>query len=83
MRRLFQKLEESEIQFSYERNWTDRLNLWDAVRNAIGYARFSSRSHNAVIRVYGEAGNENRDARASGRVQRVVSFLSRRGACFR
>ena len=35
--------------------------LWygepDAVSNAIGYARFYSRSHNAVIRVYDETGN--------------------------
>jgi hypothetical protein len=29
----------------------------DAVRNAIGYAKFFSRSHDAVIRVYDEAGN--------------------------
>jgi hypothetical protein len=26
-------------------------------RNAIGYAKFFSRSHNAVIRIYDEAGN--------------------------
>ena len=35
--------------------------LWygepNAVSNAIGYARHRSRSHNAVIRVYDEAGN--------------------------
>jgi len=35
--------------------------LWygepDAVINAIGYAKFYSRSHDAVIRVYDEAGN--------------------------
>jgi hypothetical protein len=35
--------------------------LWygepDAISNAIGYAKFYSRSHDAVIRVYGEAGN--------------------------
>jgi hypothetical protein len=35
--------------------------LWyadpDAVSNAIGYAKFRSRSHRAVIRVYDEAGN--------------------------
>jgi len=35
--------------------------LWyagpNAVSNAIDYARFYSRSHDAVIRVYGEAGN--------------------------
>jgi hypothetical protein len=28
----------------------------DAISNAIGYAKFYSRSHNAVIRVYDEAG---------------------------
>ena len=35
--------------------------LWygepDAISNAIGYAKFCSRSHDAVIRVYDEAGN--------------------------
>jgi hypothetical protein len=35
--------------------------LWyaepNAVANAIGYAKFFSRSHQAVIRVYDEAGN--------------------------
>jgi hypothetical protein len=35
--------------------------LWygepDAVTNAIDYAKFCSRSHDAVIRVYDEAGN--------------------------
>jgi len=35
--------------------------LWyaepNAVSNAINYARFFSRSHNAMIRVYDEAGN--------------------------
>ena len=35
--------------------------LWygqpDAITNAIGYAKFRSRSHHAVIRVYDEAGN--------------------------
>jgi hypothetical protein len=35
--------------------------LWyaqpDAIINAIGYAKFRSRSHQAVIRVYDEAGN--------------------------
>jgi hypothetical protein len=35
--------------------------LWygepDAVSNAIGYAKFRSRSHDAVIRVCNEAGN--------------------------
>jgi len=35
--------------------------LWygerDGVSNAIGYAKFRSRSHDAVIRVFDEAGN--------------------------
>jgi hypothetical protein len=35
--------------------------LWyaepDAITNAIGYAKFFSRSHDAVIRVYDSAGN--------------------------
>ena len=35
--------------------------LWyggpDAVNDAIGYAKFCSRSHDAVIRVYDDAGN--------------------------
>jgi len=35
--------------------------LWysepDAINNAISYAKFFSRSHDAVIRVYDEAGN--------------------------
>ena len=36
-----------------------RLWYWEpnAVSNAIGYAKFRSRSHDAVIRVYDEAGN--------------------------
>jgi hypothetical protein len=29
----------------------------NAISNAIGYAKFLSRSHDAVIRVYDEAGN--------------------------
>ena len=29
----------------------------DAIKNAIGYAKFFSRSHRAVIRVYEAAGN--------------------------
>jgi hypothetical protein len=35
--------------------------LWyggpNAISNAIGYAKFFSRSHHAVIRVYNEVGN--------------------------
>jgi hypothetical protein len=42
--------------------------LWygepNAVSNAIGYAKFFSPSHDAVIRVYDEAGNVIETARA-------------------
>ena len=47
--------------------------LWYAgLDDAIGYAQFYSRSP-AVIRVYGDAGDANRNARVKGGVQRVVS----------
>jgi hypothetical protein len=51
--------------------------LWygepDAIINAIGYAKFYSRSHDAVIRVYDDAGWQgDRDARARGPVQGVT-----------
>jgi hypothetical protein len=46
--------------------------LWyagpNAVSNALGFAKFNSRSHHAVIRVYDDAGNVIEDARAQGRV---------------
>jgi hypothetical protein len=38
----------------FDRLWYGEPN---AVSNAIGYAKFYSRSHYAVIRVYDEAGN--------------------------
>jgi hypothetical protein len=41
-------------QRSSDRPWYGEL---DAVSSAIGYAKFYSRSHRAVIRVYDEAGN--------------------------
>jgi len=41
---------------------------------AIGYAKFRSRSHDAVIRVYDEAGNVIENARARGQFQGAVSF---------
>jgi hypothetical protein len=47
--------------------------LWygepNAVGNAISFAKFNSGSHDSVIRVYDEAGNAIRNARACGRVQ--------------
>jgi len=44
----------------------------DALANAIGYAKHRSRSHDAVIRVYHEAGNVNPETGADRRVQRVA-----------
>ena len=38
----------------FGRLWYDEP---DAVSNAVGYAKHRSRSHNAVIRVYDEAGD--------------------------
>jgi len=38
----------------FGRLWYDEPN---AISNAIGYAKFRSRSHDAVIRVYDETGN--------------------------
>ncbi len=55
----------------------------NAASNAIDYAKFRSRSHHAVIRVYDEAGNAIEDARARGPVQRVVKCACRRSGGFR
>ena len=41
----------------FGRLWYGKLN---AISNAVGYAKFFSRSHGAVIRVFDEAGNVNR-----------------------
>ena len=53
--------------------------LWygepDALSNAVDYAKFRSRSHKAVIRVYDESGQRDRNARTRGRFQDVVVFL--------
>src|SRR5215467_12631835 len=47
--------------------------LWyDTPDNAIGYAIHCSRSHDAVIRVYDEAGNVIEAQPAQARFQRVV-----------
>jgi len=43
------------------------VGLWCAELDAVAYAQFRSRSHNAVIRVYDAAGNVGRNARARGR----------------
>jgi hypothetical protein len=55
--------------------------LWygepNAISNAIGYAQHYSRSHDAVISVFDDAWQRDRDARAEGRFQRVVKFFNR------
>jgi hypothetical protein len=49
-------------------------------RNAIGYAKFCSRSHDAVIRVYDEAGNVIETHEHAGEFKRVViSFFNLAG----
>jgi hypothetical protein len=49
--------------------------LWyDTPDHAIGYAMHSSRSHDAVIRVYDEVGKRYRDARAQGRFQTTAKY---------
>jgi hypothetical protein len=54
--------------------------LWyagpNAVSNAIGFAKFYSRSHDAVIRVYDESCQCDREARASVTVQRAVMSIN-------
>jgi hypothetical protein len=54
----------------------------NAMSNAIGYAKFYSRSHDAVIRVYNDAGNliEIHEHRAISK-SREVSFFFAVGAC--
>jgi hypothetical protein len=47
----------------------------NAITNAFDYAKFRSRSHDAVIRVYHEAGKMIEGERARGRFQRMVSGL--------
>ena len=60
--------------------------LWygepNAVSNAIGYAEHYSRSHDAVIRVYDDSGQRDRDARARGRFQRVVNSGRAKSSAF-
>jgi hypothetical protein len=50
--------------------------LWygepNAISNAIGFAKFYSRSHDAVIRVYDEAGNLIDTHEHAGGIQRAV-----------
>jgi hypothetical protein len=59
--------------------------LWyaepNAVSNAIGYAKFFSRSHDAVIRVYDEAGNVI-EAHEHAEISKSGEFLPRNTAHF-
>ena len=43
--------------FASGRISTAKMQGANAISNAIGYAKFFSRSHDAVIRVYDESGN--------------------------
>ena len=45
----------------------------DAVSNAIDYAKFYSRSHDAVIRVYDDAGNVIETHEKAGEFRELVS----------
>jgi hypothetical protein len=47
-----------------------------SVANVISFAKFSSRSHDAVIRVYDEAGNVIATHEQAGEFKRVLSFYS-------
>jgi len=57
--------------------------LWygepNAVKNAISYAKFRSRSHRAVIRVYDESGNmiETHEHKGDFKSGEIAFFLSR------
>ena len=55
---------------SFDRLWCDEP---DATNKAIGYAKFHSRSRDAVMRAFDEAGNVNRNARTRWRIQRDVA----------
>jgi hypothetical protein len=56
----------------FGRLWYDGPN---AVTNATGYAMHDSRSADAVIRVYDEAGNVIQTYEHKGRFQRVLKYL--------
>jgi hypothetical protein len=51
----------------------------NAISNAVGYAKFFSSSHDAVIRVYDEAGNVIETHEHAGDFQRAVARFSRFG----
>jgi hypothetical protein len=47
--------------------------LWSGEPDAVGYAKFRSRSHDAVIRVYDEAGNVIETHEQAGEFRELVS----------
>jgi hypothetical protein len=49
---------------------------YEQAPDAIEYAKFFSRSHDAVIRVFDAAGNVIENAGAQGRFQRMVNRLA-------
>jgi hypothetical protein len=50
--------------------------LWyTEIPHASGFAKFYSRSHHAVIRVYGDAGNVIQTHEHAGRLQRAVAIV--------
>ncbi len=59
--------------------------LWygepNAVSNAIGYAKFRSRSHHAVIRVYDEAGDVIETHEHTGEFKRGEFLLASGRSC--
>src|SRR6266487_6113604 len=59
----------------FGRLWYDGPN---AVANALGYAEFFSRSHDAVIRVYAGAGDVIQTHEHKGRFQGAVKFFGSR-----
>jgi hypothetical protein len=81
--RLFMSVEAYEVRQRKDRRGVDLISdalpfgrLWydgpNAASNAIGYASQYSRSHDAVIRVYDEAGNVIENARARTRFPKVL-----------
>ena len=54
--------------------------LWyaepNAISNAIGYAKFYSRSHDAVIRVYDEAGNVIETHEHAGEFKESINVIA-------
>jgi hypothetical protein len=54
--------------------------IWRAKRNAIGYPNFFSRSHDAVIRVYDDAGNVIETHQHAGEFKKGELLLAPHGS---